>query len=329
MSYEDMLRQSRALTRAFADPLDYTIYHYTSAEGFRGIVASGEIWLTNAAFVNDTTECKAFWECAKDLLEDVRLTNEYVREKLQLRLDDHRENDTYYIASFSKKKNLLQQYRAYGGFCIGFDPRKMPRKAWQLYKCVYETKDIKDWVCRKAKLRKWDGSCLEEDDKRSAAHNLVFAASMKLKSEAYREEQEMRLVAVSYHTWDQSEYLKALFPVSAPDIARRIHADDPPIYFRDHRAYGMPIPYVKFFTTARETTDGLSRQTQPETTSEMKRRKLKEEEGMPRELLPITEVWIGPMAHREEARHACEIMLREKGYEDVEVKIADIPYRGI
>jgi len=60
----------------------------------------------------------------------------------------------------------------------------------------------------------------------------------------------------------------------------------------------------------------------------MKRRKLKEEDAMTRELLPLKELWIGPMTRQKEAKRACETMLREKGYENVEVKVADIPYRG-
>jgi len=50
---------------------------------------------------------------------------------------------------------------------------------------------------------------------------------------------------------------------------------------------------------------------------------------MSRELLPITEVWIGPMARQEEVTLASEIMLREKGYENVPVIASQIPYRGV
>lgn len=65
-----------------------------------------------------------------------------------------------------------------------------------------------------------------------------------------------------------------------------------------------------------------------ETETEMKERKLKEEAATQRELLPITEVIVGPMAHQEEARIACEILLRERGYKQVQATRSDIPYRG-
>jgi len=320
MSDDENLRQWRALMRALGDRIDRTIYHYTSAEGFRGIVANSEIWLTNAAFVNDTTECRAFWECAKELLEDGRLSNESVQDKLKIRLGDRPEIDRYYIASFSKVSDHLQQYRAYGGFCIGFDPGKMTRSPFHTYKCVYRAKDIKDWVCRKSNLCKWEGSCLSKEDKRNAAHNLVFSASVKYKNAAYRDEHEVRMVAVSNHKCEWS----ALLPLTMPLIL----ANDPPIHFRDHPDYGMPIPYVKFFIPAADTKKNTPKVAQRETMAQMKRRKLREEAEMSRGLLPITEVWIGPMARQKEAKLACEILLQEKGYENVGVQASKIPYRG-
>ena len=60
----------------------------------------------------------------------------------------------------------------------------------------------------------------------------------------------------------------------------------------------------------------------------MKERKLKEE-AKARELLPITEVIVGPMAYRREAETACKILLHERGYKQVPVTKSDIPYRGL
>lgn len=322
MSYEDGLRQLRDLRKKFDDPVPGTVYHYTSAEGFRGIVTSSELWLTNAAFVNDTTECKAFLQdCARDLLQDKRLENEYVREKLRFRLEDGREHANYYVASFSRIPDSLSQYRGYGKFCIGCDPRKMKRHGFHIYKCAYKASDIKDWVCRKARLAQWDGDCLGDSDKRMAAADLVFAASVKHKAAAYRDEREIRMVAVSGHDPD----LNALLPLSMP----LVHAGDPPIHFRDHLSYGVPIPYVKFFISDGGSKADPQGDARRETMSEMKYRKLKEEEGLSRERLPITEVWIGPMARQAEAKLACEIMLQERGYVGVQVHVSDIPYRGV
>jgi hypothetical protein len=61
----------------------------------------------------------------------------------------------------------------------------------------------------------------------------------------------------------------------------------------------------------------------------MKERKLNEEAAKQRELLPITEVIVGPMAYQREAKTACEILLSERGYKQVPVRVSGIPYRGL
>jgi len=53
---EQHLMQVGELEETFADLCEGTIYHYTTAESFQGIIESSEIWLTNTEFVNDVTE---------------------------------------------------------------------------------------------------------------------------------------------------------------------------------------------------------------------------------------------------------------------------------
>ncbi len=315
MCDEDVRAQLRRLTETFRDPLAETIYHYTSPEAFRGIVTSGEIWLTNAAFVNDTTECKLFWESAAPLLREKQLPNRCLQDLL----DKNRrpENDNYYIASFSKQVNSLQQYRAYGSLCIGFDPSRMSGAGFNLYECIYTEQAIKKWIRRKSAVPEWK-ECRDTNVKTAAAYHLLFAAEMKYKSKHYSDEREVRVVSLSHHTW--------VYP-NSPSM----YEDDPPIHFRDHPIYRMPVPYVKLFIPSTKVTDDSPDRepSRTETASQVKRRKLDEEGRIPRELLPITEVWIGPTARQREAKLACEIILRDRGYQEVTVKVADIPYRGV
>jgi len=70
-------------------------------------------------------------------------------------------------------------------------------------------------------------------------------------------------------------------------------------------------------------------ETQRKTPTQWKRRRLRAEDEAGRDLLPITEIVIGPMTRGEEAKLACEIMLKEKGYKDVPVQVSNIPYRGV
>src|ERR1039458_6661183 len=100
-----IIRDQLSLRQAFADPCRGTIYHYTNAEGLRGIVDKHEIWMTNTAFVNDPTECKALSN-AKDLFAETDLSNEFVKKAWADFLDPvYKDYNDYYIASFSKVRD--------------------------------------------------------------------------------------------------------------------------------------------------------------------------------------------------------------------------------
>lgn len=316
---ETNLKQSQNLLAAFKDRVRGSVYHYTSAEGFRGIVASSEIWLTNTAFVNDTAECRTFWDLKK---EDVFGTDPFPNRHVEAYWDDWAEirrkqrDNTHYIASFSSKENQLQQYRAYGGVCIGFEATALQARGFHFYRCVYAMRQIKKWIRKKSELGRWEDVC--DRDARNAARDLLFAASVKYKSEHYGGECEVRLFCESQHVWQR-------WP-KTPLMYER----EPPIHSRDHMVYKIPVPYVKFFTSLGKAKEDLpwAKCTPTETGREMKDRRLREEDRASRGPLPITEVWIGPMARQEEAKLACEILLQEKGYDNVPVIASTIPYRG-
>jgi hypothetical protein len=154
----------------------------------------------------------------------------------------------------------------------------------------------------------------------------VFAASVKYKNIAYRDEREIRMVAVAGES--PGDYVKAMAPATAKVAEKAISACEPAIHFRDCPGRGVPTPYVKFFSSSSKPKKDTGGDIHGETVAQVKTRKLREEEQMPRELLPITEVWIGPMAQQEEATLACKILLREKGYSSVRVIASKIPDRG-
>jgi hypothetical protein len=191
----------------------------------------------------------------------------------------------------------------------------MVRRGFNLYECVYGEQEIRAWIREKSAVPEWDASGLGQGDKTVAVYDLLFAAGAKYKSTHYEGEREVRLISVSHHRWQY---------VNSPSMYEK----DRPIHFRDHPTYGIPVPYVKFFLPVEQKADDSAEHRPPETATEMKRRKLEEEEKMPRGLLPIKEVLIGPMAHQSEAKLACEIMLAEKGYDGIPVTASEIPYRG-
>lgn len=329
---EQHLKKVDELIQTFADPCDGIIYHYTSAEGFQGIIESGEIWLTNTEFVNDTIECKALQKETDLFGEDELSFNRYIEKWWKYFLEDKKEHDNYYVASFSRETDSLEQWRAYGNICIGFDAKRLKKNGFYLYECVYSKEEIKRWIIEKAKTKEWmldepdrtrkfiaeDGvpTTSYEDGRDGAAFSLIFKASIKRKHFCYRNEKEVRLLAVSDHNWG---YPKSPF----------MYEKDPPIHFRNHPAFKVPVPYVRFFIpTQPEGECDSSGNYGGKIELQIKEEKREKERKQKRALLPIQEIWVGPTPHKEETKLACEILLREKGYKIVQINVSEIPYRG-
>ncbi|MFZ5453023.1 MAG: DUF2971 domain-containing protein [Thermodesulfobacteriota bacterium] len=315
---DDRIKKYENLIRAFADRCDGIIYHYTSCEGFRGIIENSEIWLTNTEFVNDTTECKALQE-KKDLFSDDEFENDFVRDAWKKFINNPDTSNNTYIASFSRgKKESLEQWRAYGNFRIGFEAKKLIFPPFNLYKCVYSRDRIREWILQKSKLKEWDTDNINDNDqyKRGAAFHLIYAASRMFKNEYFKNEKEVRIITVSHTTWDPYHKSPSMFK------------KDRPIYYRPHPIYKIPVPYVKLIIPDPEKQEKKEDKIEPSTPIQMKESKLEEEKNIKRKLLPIKEILIGPMLHKKEAEIACEILLRDKGYKDTKLEVSNIPYRG-
>lgn len=108
-----------------------------------------------------------------------------------------------------------------------------------------------------------------------------------------------------------------------------LYCEEPAIYFRHDDFFDVPIPYVKFFIPEEEkSADELEAMVVGKSQIEAKQIIREMEEKQERKLLPITEVVIGPMQHQEDVVAATRIFLLEKGYENVDIKSSNIPFRG-
>ena len=109
MSRADKYEHLRKLIQAFSKPYQGTVYHYTSADGISGIIDKHEIWMSNTAFMNDTTELKAL-ENATDILKDNDFTNDAVKEAWRSMVDRTGINEmtsiTIWLRSAKKKTRL-------------------------------------------------------------------------------------------------------------------------------------------------------------------------------------------------------------------------------
>lgn len=115
-----------------ADKVQQPLYHYTTAAGLKGIFETKQLWFTDYRFHNDPDEFRYGKKLAVEALNTLAEPNyfanpliESVRsiltsDKLDSALD-------VFLACFTRKRNDLGQWRAYGdngrGFAIGFAPK--------------------------------------------------------------------------------------------------------------------------------------------------------------------------------------------------------------
>lgn len=124
---------------SFEPPPDTILYHYTSAEGLKGIIESNELWATSAYHLNDSAEMFYGYSVLKEVLDQWLNKNPRSEDSItlglarQLRssfedLFEKRLLKPTYLTCFCEEDNLLSQWRAYGqsgGYSIGF--RVLPR----------------------------------------------------------------------------------------------------------------------------------------------------------------------------------------------------------
>ena len=211
------------------------MYHYTSIEGFKGIIDSKEIWATDATNIaSDPSELTHAKEIARKILRE-RKRDFNGKEGLYKccenaikGLDGFKE--FLCICSFSAKEDSLNQWRAYcpeEGVSVGFSVPKISENNQYLnnyyvneayiYKCIYKEKE------QRLKINQLFDFLLERTEDTRQLNSLfdimlqTFSYSFKHKS--FEEESEWRLVCF----------------ICADDGQRKYRVED-----------SMSIPYLPF-----------------------------------------------------------------------------------
>ena len=109
------------------------LYQYTNSAGLKGIFESRQMWFTDYRFLNDPSELMYGMALAQDMLRDAKSgKNDWVRSLLNciaemLCRENLEATLTFFVASFSRARDDLGQWRAYAdngrGFAVGFSPR--------------------------------------------------------------------------------------------------------------------------------------------------------------------------------------------------------------
>lgn len=123
------------------------LYHYTSQNGFIGIIQSSSVWATNTRFLNDSSEFLHGLSFAKSFAGSIYMEDDYLSAfgwALRHGLESVNGDDIY-VSSFSEVPDLLSQWRGYcpdgAGFCVGFNNEVLKeycdQNYYRLEKCIY------------------------------------------------------------------------------------------------------------------------------------------------------------------------------------------------
>jgi hypothetical protein len=222
------------------------LYHYTSQNGFMGILGMKKIWATNALYMNDSEEINQalsiFLDCCKrfsysDADSDEKQFIKSLHENILLTcLFD--KNPNIYICSFSEQPDLLSQWRGYcpeaSGISIGFDfsirlADIVNKQGFSLVKCKYSSSSdqiplnlTKFFTYALNTFNKTPKHLMIKERIDSALqglNKLLFKIAAGIKNPAFSEENEWRL------------------------ISEPIPFTDPRVKFRSGKS--MLIPYVE------------------------------------------------------------------------------------
>jgi hypothetical protein len=276
------------------------LWHYTNFQGLQGILQKQQIWASSLLSLNDTTEYEYSVELARQLLSEVRQRSvaRYPLTRLGVEFLKNSglkiislEASRTFVACFSKSRDDLSQWRAYGGtpgFSIGFDRSSLNRLAkksnFRLTDCRYSAEKhrekirelVDSWI---SGLRKVDRNTNTRPDRRllrkmARLYPVAFLVGLNSLAETnkhpkFRAEKEVRMV-------------------SGIDMSRNVQ-------FR--QSGSLVVPYVVI-----EPAKGGSQ-------------------------LPINEIIVGPCPHREAVSRSVEWMLEQQKVE-AKVSGSSAPYRN-
>lgn len=264
------------------------LYHYTSSEGFRGIIEGNNLRFADPLFLNDGSEVHYANDVLHGALSNLdgltRREEEFARRVVE-RIQNTAIQFRPIIFCLSEEPDLLNQWRDYGkdvvAYCIEFETISLLTYDWgfpcQIVKINYD-RDSQQLIVQKLLnetagiFRKYRSSLFNRDFASKvldAALAEIWGALISFKNPAFAAEREWRLLAYSSSFGRQRAKFRS-----------------------------GPLGVVPYFE--RVPRAGLS--------------------------LPINRVWVGPSPFSAVARHATGLFLSANGY-DGEVIASQIPAR--
>jgi hypothetical protein len=305
--------------RGYAAVTGGVLYHYTTAEGLKGIIEQKEIWASSAYYMNDSAEVMYGYGVLGEALDEwiakraILSNSEAVGFAQMLKRNyahDFLERNIItpiYMVCFCEEANLLSQWRAYGysgGYNIGIQAASEgPAAGLRPEPNVYTARWIRVEYDRTEQKRRCLSildallPILDEPEVTNAIRQLdtlnqfgyqgfvtsisdiLFEESLSFKDKAFEVEKEWRIVIRS------RAHLK-----QGTDDGDHLNL---PVRFRTAR--GQLIPYVLVLPAG-----GALR-------------------------LPLTSIRIGPTPDKISAWMAVRMLLDKEGYGQVKIAHSNIP----
>src|SRR5690606_24128154 len=122
------------------------LYHYTSKDGFMGIIKSRNLWASDLSSSNDPRDVNLGIDTVKQILREIG-NKEYpntplnVISNLSRKLAGYFAEARCYMACFTPHNDDINMWREYGndgeGYSIGFRPRAVTDMHGRIYSVRY------------------------------------------------------------------------------------------------------------------------------------------------------------------------------------------------
>ena len=198
---------------------NYLGYYYCSLETFLNIIKNQTIYLSDPLKMNDSEEIK--WAIKK---MDSNLFGQIIQRSYLSDIDksdlikilEEKGQNNVFISCFSKKEDLLSQWRAYGdngnGVALGFDLNKLakPGQNIRIKKVIYSNQIKKEYLRESQfeiaadtlSIAKQANDGADYDDKELLLDELLDVC-LEYKNPCFVEEDEVRLIYKEIERVDQ------------------------------------------------------------------------------------------------------------------------------
>ncbi|KLD72213.1 DUF2971 domain-containing protein [Xanthomonas pisi] len=188
------------------------LYHYTDAQAVQSILVNRKLWLTDLRFMNDSTELSHGVDVLKNAMaqqphglfynwDHAENAISYLSNSLSEYEDASWTEDPVFAMSFSRRDDLLSQWRGYGNYSVAFDSERLEESGLKLRSCIYDSKSKADQASQKlTNVGASISQSMAETNGCISVHSIdkqieLIELAATFKDAGFEEESEVRMIA--------------------------------------------------------------------------------------------------------------------------------------